>query len=192
MTSKWQLPTLPWRGRVAAERSEAAGWGDAVSPPPGSPLARLADLPLEGGGIATTVKPRPISARWTNKTSSDLLAHAVLILGAALMTFPIYMAFVASTHTLTQTLTGLPLLPQDRGLHPVGVRGRVFSLSVPDAGVLDHFRHPDAAGRGAYPAHLRGRGKSRPVELLYRTYRAADRQRHRDVPVPPGVHDDPE
>ena len=26
-----------------------------------------------------------------------------------LMAFPIYMAFVASTHTLTQTLTGLPL-----------------------------------------------------------------------------------
>src|SRR6266480_1195301 len=103
MTSKWQLPTLPWRGRVAAERSEAAGWGDAASPPPGSPLARLADLPPPGGGIAAAVRPRSISVKWTNKTTRDLLAHAVLILGAGLMAFPIYMAFVASTHTLTQT-----------------------------------------------------------------------------------------
>ena len=69
--------------------------------------------PSPGRDTAAT-KPGALSIKWTNKTSRDLLAHSVLILGAALMTFPIYMAFVASSHTLTQTLTGLPLLPGDR------------------------------------------------------------------------------
>lgn len=44
-------------------------------------------------------------------TTKDVLSHAVLIVGTALMVFPVYMAFVASTHTLSQSLTGLPFLP---------------------------------------------------------------------------------
>src|SRR5207248_7766912 len=59
-------------------------------------------------------KPRLASVRWTSKARGDALAHAVLILGAALMAFPIYLAFVASTHTLSETLTGLPFFPGDR------------------------------------------------------------------------------
>jgi sn-glycerol 3-phosphate transport system permease protein len=35
----------------------------------------------------------------------------VLILGSALMILPVYMAFVASTHDLSRSLTGLPLWP---------------------------------------------------------------------------------
>jgi sn-glycerol 3-phosphate transport system permease protein len=41
----------------------------------------------------------------------DIGSHAVLILGSALMVFPVYMAFVASTHELSSSLTGLPLWP---------------------------------------------------------------------------------
>ncbi len=41
----------------------------------------------------------------------DIDSHAILILGSALMVFPVYMAFVASTHDLSRSLTGLPLWP---------------------------------------------------------------------------------
>lgn len=41
----------------------------------------------------------------------DVVSHAVLIFGSALMVFPVYMAFVASTHDLSRSLTGLPLWP---------------------------------------------------------------------------------
>jgi sn-glycerol 3-phosphate transport system permease protein len=37
--------------------------------------------------------------------------HAVLILGAAMFVFPIYIAFVASTHTAADVTRGVPLLP---------------------------------------------------------------------------------
>ncbi len=37
--------------------------------------------------------------------------HAVLIVGAAIFVFPIYLAFVASTHTAQEVNSGLPLLP---------------------------------------------------------------------------------
>ncbi|MGI3211231.1 sn-glycerol-3-phosphate ABC transporter permease UgpE [Roseovarius tibetensis] len=39
------------------------------------------------------------------------IQHAVLIFGAAMFVFPIYLAFVASTHTASEVATGLPLLP---------------------------------------------------------------------------------
>ena len=41
----------------------------------------------------------------------SIICHAVLILGSALMILPVYMAFVASTHDLSRSLTGLPLWP---------------------------------------------------------------------------------
>jgi sn-glycerol 3-phosphate transport system permease protein len=41
----------------------------------------------------------------------SIIRHAVLILGSALMILPVYMAFVASTHDLSRSLTGLPLWP---------------------------------------------------------------------------------
>ncbi len=44
----------------------------------------------------------------------DALQHAVLILGAAIFAFPIYLAFVASTHTGVEVSRGLPLLPGDQ------------------------------------------------------------------------------
>jgi sn-glycerol 3-phosphate transport system permease protein len=46
----------------------------------------------------------------------NAIQHGVLILGAAIFVFPIYLAFVASTHTGTEVSRGLPLLPGDRGL----------------------------------------------------------------------------
>ena len=42
------------------------------------------------------------------------IQHAVLILGAAIFVFPIYLAFVASTHTGVEVNRGLPLLPGDQ------------------------------------------------------------------------------
>src|SRR3984893_13280204 len=47
-------------------------------------------------------------------SARDVLTHAALIGGVVLVTFPIYMAFVASTHLLDQSLSGLPLLPGSR------------------------------------------------------------------------------
>lgn len=40
-----------------------------------------------------------------------IIQHAVLIIGAALFAFPIYIAFVASTHTAKAASAGIPLLP---------------------------------------------------------------------------------
>jgi len=40
-----------------------------------------------------------------------LLQHVVLIVGAALFVFPIWLAFVASTHTGREVNSGIPLLP---------------------------------------------------------------------------------
>ncbi|MEI4231717.1 sn-glycerol-3-phosphate ABC transporter permease UgpE [Roseovarius sp. D22-M7] len=39
------------------------------------------------------------------------IQHAVLIFGAAMFVFPIYLAFVASTHTAAEVSRGIPLLP---------------------------------------------------------------------------------
>ncbi|MDR9485460.1 MAG: sn-glycerol-3-phosphate ABC transporter permease UgpE [Sediminimonas sp.] len=39
------------------------------------------------------------------------IQHAVLIFGAAVFVFPIYLAFIASTHTAREVNSGLPLLP---------------------------------------------------------------------------------
>ena len=79
----------------------------------------------------------------------DVASHAVLILGAAIMVFPVYMAFVASTHALSRSLTGLPLWPgpdlvrnygqvlgegmRTLGLPPIGpmlVNSLVVALSI--------------------------------------------------------------
>jgi len=42
--------------------------------------------------------------------------HGLLILGAAIFVFPIYLAFVASTHTGVEVNRGLPLIPGDQFL----------------------------------------------------------------------------
>jgi sn-glycerol 3-phosphate transport system permease protein len=76
------------------------------------PLQPLPSSP--DAAAAAPVRARPAWLVRTSKVRNDVVAHAVLILGAALMAFPIYLAFVASSHTLSQTLTGLPLLPGDR------------------------------------------------------------------------------
>jgi sn-glycerol 3-phosphate transport system permease protein len=44
----------------------------------------------------------------------NVVQHGVLILGAAIFAFPIYLAFVASTHTRREVSSGLPLLPGDQ------------------------------------------------------------------------------
>ena len=74
-----------------------------IAPPPRPEAMRMADT-----------RRWAAAGPFTSKMRRDLAAHAVLILGAALMSLPLYMAFVASTHTLAETLQGLPLLPGDR------------------------------------------------------------------------------
>lgn len=46
-----------------------------------------------------------------NRPFLTFVQHAVLILGAALFVFPIYLAFVASTHDQFTVARGIPLLP---------------------------------------------------------------------------------
>ena len=47
----------------------------------------------------------------------DLLAHAVLVLGVLLIAFPIYIAVVASTHTMQEVVQApMPLVPGAHGL----------------------------------------------------------------------------
>lgn len=49
-----------------------------------------------------------------NRPVLDFLAHLVLILGVALVAFPVWIAFVASTHEPSRFLSGvIPLLPGD-------------------------------------------------------------------------------
>jgi sn-glycerol 3-phosphate transport system permease protein len=115
-----------------------------------------------------------LSARFSGMsdsiTAKDVLSHAVLIIGTALMVFPVYMAFVASSHSLSQSLTGLPFLPGDQlfnnyrqvlseglrnyGLPPIGPMlinsvivalaitiGKIF-VSVLSAFAIVYFRFP--------------------------------------------------
>jgi sn-glycerol 3-phosphate transport system permease protein len=50
-----------------------------------------------------------------NRPGLTFLAHAVLVLGVLLVAFPVYVTFVASTHTLEAILqVPMPLLPGDR------------------------------------------------------------------------------
>jgi len=48
----------------------------------------------------------------------DLLSHGILLLGVAIVAFPVYLTFVASTHTATEIVqTPMPLLPGDQLFH---------------------------------------------------------------------------
>jgi sn-glycerol 3-phosphate transport system permease protein len=62
----------------------------------------------------------------------SILAHATLIIGAAVMIFPVYLAFVASTYPLEKSLTGLPLIP---GPHMFENYGRVLGEGVRNYGL---------------------------------------------------------
>jgi len=59
------------------------------------------------------------------------LTHAVLIFGALVLAFPIYVTFVASTHTLQEIATEFPLLP---GRHLVENYTRALMLGPRDVG----------------------------------------------------------
>ena len=48
----------------------------------------------------------------------DLLSHGILLLGVAVVAFPLYLTFVASTHTAQEIVqTPMPLLPGDQLWH---------------------------------------------------------------------------
>lgn len=60
-----------------------------------------------------------------------ITTHAVLIVGCLLMAFPIYVTFVASTHSLDEITTSLPLLP---GTHLVENYTRALTVGPRDVG----------------------------------------------------------
>jgi sn-glycerol 3-phosphate transport system permease protein len=69
----------------------------------------------------------------------DLLAHLVLILGTALVAFPVYVAAVASTHPATAFTSGrIPLWPGDRAWENYGAMlGQGLSASgAPPLGLM--------------------------------------------------------
>ena len=48
----------------------------------------------------------------------DFVSHAILLVGVAIVAFPVYLTFVASTHTATEIVqTPMPLLPGDQLVH---------------------------------------------------------------------------
>ena len=66
-----------------------------------------------------------------NRPWLTFLTHAVLIAGIALIAFPIYVTFVASTHTLEEITSSLPLLP---GRHLVENYMRALTVGPRDVG----------------------------------------------------------
>lgn len=75
-----------------------------------------------------------------NNRLGDLLAHAILILGVALVVFPVYVALIASTHPPGTFLRGvMPLLPGSNALEnyaTVIVEGRSRAGTPPIGGML--------------------------------------------------------
>ncbi|RPJ20843.1 MAG: glycerol-3-phosphate transporter, partial [Desulfobacteraceae bacterium] len=59
------------------------------------------------------------------------LTHATLLMGMVIVIFPIYVTFVASTHTLEEIATRFPLLP---GSHLVENYIKALSLGPRDVG----------------------------------------------------------
>jgi sn-glycerol 3-phosphate transport system permease protein len=48
----------------------------------------------------------------------DFVSHAILLIGVAIVAFPLYLTFVASTHTAAEIVQApMPLLPGDQMLH---------------------------------------------------------------------------
>ncbi|HVG49400.1 MAG TPA: sn-glycerol-3-phosphate ABC transporter permease UgpE [Rubellimicrobium sp.] len=69
----------------------------------------------------------------------NVLTHTVLILGVAVVTFPVYLALIASTHPATAFSSGLvPLLPGDRAAENyAAMMGRGISTSgAPPLGLM--------------------------------------------------------
>jgi sn-glycerol 3-phosphate transport system permease protein len=90
--------------RPLTARSPELQWSHLTGSPAGSPSTAAAVV--QGpAGRARLLRP---------KLAKDIAAHAVLIAGAALMAFPIYLVFVVSTHSLAETLSGPALIPGGR------------------------------------------------------------------------------
>src|SRR5678809_572635 len=48
----------------------------------------------------------------------DVLSHGVMLVGVLIVAFPVYLTFVASTHTAQEIIQApMPLLPGDQFLH---------------------------------------------------------------------------
>jgi ABC-type glycerol-3-phosphate transport system permease component len=114
-----------------------------------------------------------------NRPVARVIAHLMLVLGIIIVAFPIYYTFIASSMTSNDIIRPpMSLLPGDHlgenykdamvggvervvgvsleRLVPVGLRHRVFPLSIPHGLLLDDLHHAHASGGSAHPAHLQG------------------------------------
>jgi sn-glycerol 3-phosphate transport system permease protein len=66
-----------------------------------------------------------------NRPWLTFFTHAVLIVGTLIIAFPIYITFVASTHTLDEIITSFPLLP---GSHLVENYTQALSMGTTEVG----------------------------------------------------------
>ena len=66
-----------------------------------------------------------------NRPWLTFLTHAVLIVGMVIIAFPIYVTFIASTHTLDEITTSFPLLP---GRHLVENYLRALTMGTTEVG----------------------------------------------------------
>jgi sn-glycerol 3-phosphate transport system permease protein len=66
-----------------------------------------------------------------NRPWLTFLTHAVLIVGMVIIAFPIYVTFIASTHTLDEITTSFPLLP---GRHLVENYVKALTMGTTEVG----------------------------------------------------------
>src|SRR5207245_8432780 len=73
-------------------------------------------IPLRREEGAVLMRPQfPGSGMVENRLWADLVAHAVLVIGVAIVACPLYVTFVASTLTYDQIITvPMPLVPGDQ------------------------------------------------------------------------------
>ena len=98
-----------------------------------------------------------------NRPWLNFFTHLILILGVIVVVFPVYVAVVASTQTAVEVEQApMSLLP---GAHfienymqiltaRIGLRDRVLQVPRPQALLLAHLHHADAARRGPHLAYL--------------------------------------
>ena len=98
-----------------------------------------------------------------NRPWLTIFAHAVLIAGIALVAFPLYVTFVASTHTLEEIIhVPMPLLPGSPAINAgsntenlaYDERGPGFirvAGSAPDVGAFENGPVPIAFGSAPSP-----------------------------------------
>ena len=91
-----------------------------------------------------------------NRPWANFFAHTVLIIGVALVVFPVYIAVVASTQAPGELMRGtMPLLPGSHGIENYTQMWQ-SGISFSDVLLLADLCDSDVAGGSAYYPHLSG------------------------------------